>query len=291
MNEEKITFRIFIITIFTWFLVGLLLFIQYFIFMPPLILFSLIFDRRDKKLINIVTHFFIDLFFFLYFTANITYIDNNIKKPDKPRIYMLNHASQFDTFIMYTLPGKLKVFVKKNYTKWPFLGWTIKLSGFIYVDPKKDTLFETSLVEKGVEALKRGFTLIIFPEGTKSKDSNIGRFKTGGFKIAYETKAEIVPVVLDTWNSVRPNGGLWIRDDKIWLKILDSYNYEDYKNYDPKKFAKMLRYKMAEELYKIREERKNTQKDYYRKLDKYVKKDKEVYEKIQEFKKKAMYLP
>jgi 1-acyl-sn-glycerol-3-phosphate acyltransferase len=185
---------------------------------------------------------------------------------------------------MYLLPGKLKTFVKSYYTKWPFIGWTIKMSGFIYVNSKKNNLIETELIEKGIDVLNRGFSLVFFPEGTKSKDGNIGRFKKGGFNIAYESKAEIIPVVLDTWNSIRPGGGLWIRDDKVWMKILKPIRYEEYENITPKDFAKKLRYSMAEELYNIREERRKTQKKYYRKLQKYIELDNKSYEKISKYK-------
>ncbi len=282
---DRITLRIFFVTIFTWSLVGLLILIQYAIFMPAALLLTLIFDRKKKRIMNFVTKFFIKLFFISYITSDFKIDFDGLKKTKKPRIYMMNHASQFDTFLMYLLPGRTKVFVKENYLKLPFIGWTIKLMGNIYVK-KRASIDDNAdeLVETGKKEIENGTTLLIFPEGTKSKDGNIGRFKTGGFRIAYESGAEIVPVVLDTWNSIRPGGGGWIRDDKIWMKILPPCQFEDYKNYDIRDFSKTLRYRMIEELLNIRKERKQTEKNYYRKTQKFEELDFEAGQKLQEYK-------
>jgi 1-acyl-sn-glycerol-3-phosphate acyltransferase len=290
ISEEgkEITIRTFFVTIFTWMLVAILIFIQYVIFIPPALILTLLFDRKNKKLMNLITKLFIKLFFILYITSDFTIDLGGIKKPEKPRIYIMNHASQFDTFLIYILPGFTKVFVKENYLKLPFIGWTIGLMGNIYVKKMKNINdIEENLIEAGKNELQKGFTLLIFPEGTKSKTGNIGRFKTGGFKIAYESKAEIVPVVLDTWNSIRPGGGGWIRDDKIWLKVLKPYQYEDYMKYEIKDFIKIVREQMTEELLNIRDQRRLKEKNYYRKKQIYVDLDNEEKLKLMSNKQKS----
>lgn len=286
-SKEKITFIIFLKTIFTWLLVSTLIAILYIFFILPSYIIATIFDRKEKKLMFYLTRTCIRIFFKLYITSDFTIDLNNIKKASKPRVYILNHASPFDTFLMYKLPDIFKVFVKQSYVKIPFIGWTMKLTGNIISVKKPDEInYETNLLRLGTEYTKKGYALLVFPEGTKSKTGDIGRFKSGGFRIAYETKAEIVPVVLDTWNSIRPGGSWWIRDDKIWMKVLNPYQYEDYKNINFNDFAKILKIKMSEELLNIRDQRRKNEKKYYRKLEKYILQDKEALEKISELKKR-----
>lgn len=282
--KGKLNLVIFFKTIFTWTLVGIMLAIEYIFFIPPLIIWTLIFDRRHKKPILWITRFFVRLFFFLYVTSNFTIDLNKIKKAKGPRIYILNHASQFDTFLMYLLPGRIQVFVKEEYSKVPFIGWTIRLSGNILVKKPGDANEEYSVYDEGVKELNDGATILIFPEGTKSKDGNIGRFKIGGFKLAYETKSEIVPVVIDSWDAIRPKNGGWIRDDRMWMRVLDPLKYEDYKNIDVRDFTKLMRIKMADELLKIRDKRRSTQDNYYRHDEIFVNLDNESRNKLKEFK-------
>ena len=129
VNRGKITFRIFYVTIFTWLLVGILIGIEYIFFMPFVMIYTALFDYKQKRGVFYLTRFFIRLFFLLYITSNFKIDLGNLKKAKQPRIYILNHSSQFDTFLMYLLPDRFKYFVKENYVKVPFIGWTIKLSG------------------------------------------------------------------------------------------------------------------------------------------------------------------
>jgi len=282
--KGKVNLIIFLKTAFTWTLVGIMLGIEYIVFMPSLIIWTMIFDRRHKKPILWITRFFVRLFFFLYVTSNFTIDLNKISKANGPRIFILNHASQFDTFLMYLLPGRIQVFVKEEYAKVPFIGWTIRLSGNILVKKPDNATDENNVFDEGIKELNEGATILIFPEGTKSKDGNIGRFKVGGFKLAYETKAEIVPVVLDSWDSIRPKNGGWVRDDRMWMKVLDPLKYDDYKDIDDRDLAKMMRIKMADELMKIRDTRRSIEDNYYRHEELFVNLDNEAKEKISKFK-------
>ena len=69
-------------------------------------------------------------------------------------------------------------------------------------------------------------------------------------------------MVLDTWNAIRPGGGWWVRDDKIWMKVLDPLKYDQYKDLDGKSLASKLRTYMTEELLEIRDRRRETEQKY-----------------------------
>jgi len=284
--NDNLNLEIILTTFFTWFLVSLLILIEFSLFIIPSIILTILFDMKHKRILFWLTKFFIRLFFKVYLIGDFKINLNNIKS-NSPRIYMLNHASQFDTFLMYLLPGSFKVLVKKAYTKIPFIGWSILLTGNVLVKKMESDFEESNIIQDAIKKIRGGDNLVIFPEGTKSKSGSVARFRTGGFKIAYETKSEIVPIVLDTWNSIRPGGGAWIRDDKSWMKVLDPIKFDDYKNIEIKEFARSLRFKISEELLKIRDIRRKTEKKYYRNMEKYKKLDDELYQKLMEYKKNS----
>lgn len=289
-QSERITLKIFFATIYTWILVGILYAVQFALFVPPILIWTFLFDKKERKVMYWLTRFFIKLFFSLFRISKFNFDISSIKKAKGPRIYILNHASQFDTFLIYLLPDRVKFFVKAVYTSLPFIGWTISLTGNILVKKPSDMNDDTNTLNKGLQVLKNGIPLLIFPEGTKSKTGDIGRFKTGGFRMAHEAKAEIVPVVLDTWNSIRPGGGLWARDTKVWMKALRPYKYEEYKNIDDKTLAKMIKIKMTEKLLNIRDTRRKQETNYYRHNEKYKIMDENALNKVLEFKKKNKML-
>ncbi len=284
--KDKINFKIFLKTIITWPLVGFLILIEFSIFIIPAIILTLLFDMKHKRILFWIIRFYIRLFFKIFIFGKFKIDLNNIKSKS-PRIYILNHASQFDTFLMYLLPGSFKVLVKKAYTKIPFIGWSILLTGNVLVKKMENDFEESNIIQDAIKIIKEGNNLVIFPEGTKNKTGGVSRFKTGGFKIAYETKSEIVPVVLDTWNSIRPGGGAWIRDIKAWMKVLDPISYDEYKDIDIRDLARSIRFKITEELLKIRDIRRNTEKDYYRNMEKYKKLDEELHHKLMDYRKKT----
>ncbi|HPO49949.1 MAG TPA: lysophospholipid acyltransferase family protein [Spirochaetota bacterium] len=157
------------------------------------------------------------------------------------------------------------------------MGSLIKLNGHIVVKNSSNYDDNLDMYENVVRELKNGASIAIFPEGTRSKDGNISRFKTGAFKIAYETQADIVPIVMDAWNIVRPKDGIWFRENALFSKVLPIQRYEEYKDTDLRELGKTLRNKMALELFKIREERKKNEAKYYRKKSPFLERDEEEF--------------
>jgi len=197
---------------------------------PVILLITFPFDRNRKVLAYLIKIFY-RIFYILNFVQrhNIDY--NGLKAPKKGerRIYVLNHASMFDVILMSLLPGPIKSIMKSSYAKIPVIGWIALLAGNIVLedDPKKQN--NLGVYHKVIRALENGSPVVIFPEGTKSRNSKVSRFYHGTFKIAKETEADLVPVIFDTWNVIRP-GSMWIRDVNTTIKILDTVKYEEFKN-------------------------------------------------------------
>ena len=273
--KDKISVKEFFLTIIGYFAFISVSFILLFIF-PLLIIISLIFDK-NRNLYSYSIKIFYKIFYFLNFVQKTDIDYNGLKAPKKNerRIYIVNHASWFDVIIMFLLPGPIKSVMKQSYTKIPIIGWIAMLAGNIILKEEAETGEQIDLYMNIVEKLEKGIPIVLYPEGTRSKDSKIGRFYEGPFKIALETKSDIVPVVFDTWNVIRPDV-FWIRDVRPTVRIMDAIKYEKIKDFTYKEISKIIRYKLIKALLEVRDERRNKYKNYYRNKQKFIDLDNEM---------------
>ena len=116
--------------------------------------------------------------------------------PHRPAIYMVNHTSAIDIPILVAaLPVHLR-FLFKNSLMWvPILGWSIYAMGMIPVDRSNKLKAAVSL-RKAADRIRSGFHVLIFPEGTRSRDGRLLPFKKGGFRLALTENVDIIPVTL-----------------------------------------------------------------------------------------------
>jgi 1-acyl-sn-glycerol-3-phosphate acyltransferase len=137
----------------------------------------------------------------------------------RPVVFACNHASQFDILIMYeALPIQFRFVVKKELFKIPFLGLVMRLAGYIPIDRSGGKAALRSLQE-AAGRLKKGESIIIFPEGTRSPDGRLRPFKTGGILIAVRAGCPIVPVAISGSHNVLPKGSLRVRPGRIKVTI------------------------------------------------------------------------
>lgn len=280
-KNDKFKLRYIFYTLFGWTLFCLIFIILFFILTPfSLLLYLTKIDKKRKFFTytgKLACFSFFSLFFL--FGHRVTIKRNNLKKPRKgeKRIYLINHSSIYDVILSYLLPGTSKFIIKDKWVKKPFIGWMQGLAGNIIVGEEKNSLQELTeneptSIHKTLEAFRSNLSIIVFPEGTRSMNGQIQRFKRGAFRIALEGKADIVPVVIDDWNCVRPSG-FWIRDIHPHIQILPSITYAEYSHLTHIELAKLVRYQMIKSLYQLREERKEKQKNYYRNFGHFVEED------------------
>ncbi len=115
----------------------------------------------------------------------------------EPVIYTPNHAGAFDIpAIVLTAPNSPIFMAKKELGQIPFLKSWMDAVDCVFVDRKNKQSAHSSL-QQAIDAVADGRSLVIFPEGTRSKDGNLGEFRGGAMKIAMETGAKVVPVLLE----------------------------------------------------------------------------------------------
>ena len=118
----------------------------------------------------------------------------NLKK-GQSYVYCPNHQSMMDIVILYRLFRHFKWVAKKELMKVPFLGWNMWLNGYLKVD-RKSPSSQIRMMKNGEALLNRGSSLMIFPEGTRSKDGNLGKFHDGAFILSQKTGVPAVPIAI-----------------------------------------------------------------------------------------------
>lgn len=144
--------------------------------------------------------------------------------PGARYVFFANHQSALDIPILYSgLSCPLCFIAKKELFLIPFFGWGIAAMGHVSID--------RSSPRKALDSLKRGagrlkklsFSLILFPEGTRSADGTIGEFKQGSFSLALDAGVPVVPVALCKANERLPKKSLIVRPGEVNLEICDPF--------------------------------------------------------------------
>ena len=142
----------------------------------------------------------------------------NIPK-GKSCVFVSNHQGAFDIFLIYGYLGTpIKWMMKKGLAKIPFVGFACRMAGFIFVDNSTARAAQKS-VQDAKQRLKHGRSLIIFPEGARTPDGHLGRFKRGAYQIAVEQRLPIIPITLNGPYKVMPIGSCNIRPHRMEMII------------------------------------------------------------------------
>lgn len=116
---------------------------------------------------------------------------------DKTVLFVSNHQSNLDIPLLMGCINKPKGFIaKKELENWPIISYWMKKIRCIFMDRENLRKSAQSIVE-GINILKSGYSMVIFPEGTRSKGIKRHEFKAGSFKLATKPKIPIVPVSID----------------------------------------------------------------------------------------------
>ncbi len=147
---------------------------------------------------------------------------------DLPCIYMSNHQSYFDIFALLAgLPADFKFLLKKELMKVPLLGTTMRKADYVSVN-RRDTKNAIISMDVAAEKIRNGASILVFPEGTRSKDGHIQAFKKGGFHTAFKAGCDIVPIAILNSRDIVPKGSLRIKKGTIKMNIGRPIPVRDY---------------------------------------------------------------
>jgi 1-acyl-sn-glycerol-3-phosphate acyltransferase len=145
-------------------------------------------------------------------------------------IVMSNHQSLFDVWALIgKIPLQIRWIVKDEIRKIPIFGYTLERMGHIYVDRKKRAAAYISL-ETAAGKIKNGTSVIIFPEGTRSNDGHLLKFRMGGIIMALKSGVPILPVTVNGSRFVLPKNTLALMPGKIEVvvgDVIDASTYDE----------------------------------------------------------------
>jgi 1-acyl-sn-glycerol-3-phosphate acyltransferase len=133
-------------------------------------------------------------------------------------VFVCNHVSNIDPPALFMVLPRIAVILKRELRRIPLLGYVMELGGFIYVDRQARGSRREAL-EKAVDTLRSGISLLIFPEGTRSPDGYLLPFRPGPFTMAIEAQTPIVPITVHGTRELMPKGKGTIQPGTITLRF------------------------------------------------------------------------
>lgn len=119
-----------------------------------------------------------------------------ITDPRRPYVVVANHQSFVDILLISHLPWEMKWLSKQHFFRFPLVGWMMRMSGDIrLVRGERDSVIQAMATCK--DRLDKKTSVMIFPEGTRSKDGELKQFKDGAFRLAIENQVPILPLAVN----------------------------------------------------------------------------------------------
>lgn len=171
----------------------------------------------------------------------------------KPYVIVLNHTSGVDIIAAYKIPLNFRWVSKREVFRLPFFGPMLLVHGDIPIERGNAAAAMAKVIHEGKIWLGRGASVAIFPEGTRSKDGEIHRFKAGAFSLAKEAGVEILPVVM-TGTAAMFRGWRMNWTNRIRIRVLPAVGVGEAAEMDVKELAQEVQGRMAAALAGLRGE-------------------------------------
>ena len=149
----------------------------------------------------------------------------------KAYIFMSNHLSVIDGPLLFMLiPQYLRVIIKKEAFRIPIIAQAMRQAGFIPVNRKRLKGGKESIDRASRMIREKGFSFLIFPEGTRSRDGELQPFKRGGVFLALNSRVDILPVTIKGTYEIMPKGSFFIKKGKIRVAFHQPVSVEGFDN-------------------------------------------------------------
>jgi 1-acyl-sn-glycerol-3-phosphate acyltransferase len=146
----------------------------------------------------------------------------------KPQIFMSNHQSDFDIFIVLAyIPVQFRWIAKKELFRIPAFGKAMRNAGYIEMDRQNHGKALKSL-EIAAQKIREGKSVMSFPEGTRSQDGRIKTFKQGMFHLALQAGVPIIPISIIGASEIMPKRSLVVHPGKITMIIGKPFDVTPY---------------------------------------------------------------
>lgn len=154
----------------------------------------------------------------------LTFVRVTVKGRDnisqgKSYVFVANHQGAYDIFAIYGYLGhNFRWMMKKSLERIPLVGYSCRVSGHIYVDNSSPRAIRETM-ETAESRLAGGMSVVVFPEGSRTPDGKLKRFKRGAYILAEEFNLPVVPVTIDGAYDVLPRRNILPKWGHITLTI------------------------------------------------------------------------
>lgn len=161
--------------------------------------------------------------------------------PDTTYVMVANHLSFLDILVLFRLSTHFKWVSKAENFKAPFVGWNMRLNGYIPLR-RGERESVRGMMRACDRALQQGSSIMMFPEGTRSRSGELQPFKPGAFELAIRNEAALLPIVIEGTHKALPKRGFILQGrHPIRITVLHPLPPEAFGDRDARALAEQVR--------------------------------------------------
>lgn len=211
-------------------------------------LVTLPFDR-DRRLNHLFSCAWAYLYAIAYPGWRVTVLNRHLIKSGEPYVLVANHTSIADVVLCFCLMRQFKWVSKKEVFQTPFLGWNMWLSRYIPLKRGRAESIREMMATCRHWLQQRHMSIMMFPEGTRSKDGTVQKFKRGAFDLAMGAGVSVVPVAIHGGHLLIPkNGKVFAAQAHLVVEVLEPLASSSFSSVD--EFAEATRERIVKALEK-----------------------------------------
>ncbi len=196
-------------------------------------------NKRDKIVFNVVTKWAKRLVKLSGSSVEVIG-EENIPK-DCSVLFVSNHQSNFDIPLMLGFINKPKAFIaKKELKRMPIINIWMKYLQCIFID-RGNIREALKSIKEGVKKLKSGYSIVVFPEGTRSKDGTLGEFKPGSLRLGIKSGSPVVPITIKGSKDIMIKGSMIIKPADVKIIISQPIYTNDMSSKDSKELTERVK--------------------------------------------------
>lgn len=182
------------------------------------------------------------------------HVTGNTKPLDEPVLYIANHEGNFDIPVLIKhLPQPFGFISKKEVENIPFLKPWMEEMNCIYLD-RTNRRASLQMIKDGINKLREQHSLLIFPEGSRSKGGPMQEFKAGSFKLAKSAKVKIIPIAIyGTSNIMEKQNAKKIVPSDVYVHILDPVSPEIFDDHTMQEVSQYVQEKISHTVHSLKE--------------------------------------
>ena len=169
--------------------------------------------------------------------VRLSYKDYSKNKVKAPYLFICNHRSASDPFLLGVFPYEIVQVVNIWPFRLPVFGMVAKIAGYLNV---RELPFD-EFFAKTSKLFKEGVSIAVFPEGTRSRNKLVSQFHSAAFRVAIEARIPIVPVCITGNENMPPVGSPYLRPGVIKIHRLEAVTWEEYRDFTPYKLKNYIR--------------------------------------------------